>query len=147
MSWVLRSVVVVAGIVMILATAARVQVWSGHERGIWMGAVQHSPEKPRPLINLGRMYAIDGADDIAAGLFLEAAALADNPRRLAVEGPTRALDSARLNLALIRAKQGRLTDALALTERIQPRGTPSLVSLLEAQWRVALASGSPSLAF
>lgn len=144
---IVRSALVVVGIAMVLATAARVQVWSGPERGIWMPAVRHSPEKPRPLINLGRMFAIDGADDLAANAFLRAADLAADPRRLAFEGPTRALDSARLNLALIRAQQGRFTDALALTERIQPRGTPSLVTLLEAQWRVALASGSSSSAF
>lgn len=136
--------VVVVGIAMVLTTAARVQVWSGPERGVWHEAVAHSPQKPRPWVNLGRMYAGDGADALAEDAYRQGYRLAVQPDRSAVEGPMRGHHVALLNLALLRATQGRFSDAFAFTAAIQPRNQSgaSLVDRLEAQWRQAEAAGS-----
>ena len=129
-----RSALVVAGAVMVLATAARVHVW-GAERLLWQDAVRHSPEKPRPWINLGRLEALDGADAVAARAFVTAAVLARQPDRFRIEGPMRGGEVARFNLAVLRATQGRYDEALALTATIQPRSDHSRVTFLERQWR------------
>lgn len=128
---------VVVGAWMVLTTAGRVQVWSGPERGLWHEAVAHSPQKPRPWVNLGNQYLADGADVLAAEAYTAAAALALAPQRARVEGPMRGRHVALLNLAILRAQHGRVAEALALTAEIQPRGRHgySLVDHLEAQWR------------
>ena len=132
----LRGAVVVMAGSLLVVTASRVHVWSGSDRGIWAEAVAHSPDKPRPWINLGRQYALDGADRLAAEAFTHALALSGQWSRVS-ERPMRGHDVARLNLALLRAKHGRYDEALTLTAPIQPRaeGRHSIVNVLEAQWR------------
>lgn len=124
-----------------MITAARLQLRHS-ERAIWQDAVAHSPEKPRPWVNLGRQYALDGATAMAAEAFRAAIVLAEQPDRLRVEGPMRGHHTARLNLALLHAAEGRFADALVLTTPIQPRafGRASLVTTLETQWRTQLGS-------
>ena len=145
MRWVLRGVVVVLGVSLPLSTAARIQTWSD-ERLLWREAVAHSPEKPRPWINLGVQLARIGADDLAAQAYQQAAALALAPDRVAVEGPMRYRHVALLNLAFWHVQQGRYDDAFALTAEIQPRaedGRQSPVTRLETQWRDEQRHGGP----
>src|SRR3990167_2993923 len=129
-----RGVVVVIAVSLPVITTARLHVWGNGERGIWTEAVQHSPEKPRPRINLGRWYVLAGAEELGVAQFQTARDLARS--RVRLEGPMRAGDLATLNIALVRAGQRRYGEALALTSTIQPRSDRhSLVNVLEAQWR------------
>ena len=134
-----RSLVVVVMASLPIATAARLHTRYS-EQAIWAAAVAHSPEKPRPWINLGRQYALSGANDQAMTALAHAIALADRPERFRVEGAMRGHHTARLNLALLVAAEGRYTEALRLTEPIQPRafGQASLVTTLETQWQHAI---------
>ena len=131
------------GVTLPLSTATRVHVWSS-ERQLWVEAVRHSPEKPRPWINLGAEYGRDGAELLAAEAFQRAADLSLQPARLAVEGPMRGRHVALMNLAILRANAGRYDEALALIAEIQPRAeSGSLVQLLERQWRDEQQHGGP----
>lgn len=134
-----RSALVVVGIGLLLITASRLQIRHS-ERAIWQQAVAHSPEKPRPWVNLGRQYALDGAAASAADAYRTAIDLAEQPARLRVEGAMRGHHTARLNLALLHADQGQFADALTLTAPIHPRARVSLVTMLETQWRTQLVS-------
>ena len=135
-----RSALVVVGAFMALITAQRVHVW-GEERLLWMEAVAHSQESPRAWTNLGQHYATTGADAIAMTCFERALQFASMPIRQATDRTTRSSDLARLNLAVLTARQGRYDEALSLTALIQPRSTPSWVSFLERQWRSAQRTG------
>lgn len=135
--WVRRSVVVVVIALMAVTTARRVQVW-GSERLLWLEAVAHSPDKPRPWNNLGREYVSGRAELLAEEAFWEAARLADQPFRKHVEGPMRGRHTALLNLAILAANHKQYAKALALTSEIQPRAaTGSITNRLEATWRAA----------
>lgn len=139
---------VVVAVSLPVMTTARLQVWSDESR-LWADAVAHSPEKPRPWLNLGRAYALDGATDLAIWATERGLARSRDPRRQRVDGPMRVTHVALLNLAMLHAEAGRYDDALRLTVQIQPRADPwvSLVTMLEAQWQAAQARGSPSLLF
>ena len=138
----------VVGIGMVLTTGARVQVWRGGDLTLWQEAVRHSPEKPRPWINLGAAWQAEGQLERAAAAFQTAAWWADDPSRRS-ETAMRARDVARLNLALLFVQQGRYEEALAMTLTIQPRpdGRSSLMNRLEAQWQDERARGGPPVGF
>ena len=59
----------------LVTTVGQVRLWQ-HERALWSVAVQRAPEKPRPLVNLGTAYALDGADLLAEATYTEAEGLA-----------------------------------------------------------------------
>ena len=75
---------VAVGTVLVLTAAARVHVW-GDEHRLWREAVRVSPTKPRPWINLGREYALIGADALAAAAYRTAANVASAPGRSPIE--------------------------------------------------------------
>ena len=58
----------------------RATVWED-ERDLWHAAVQHSPTKPRPWINLGNQYARQHMDGPAEDAFLWASHLTQQPGR------------------------------------------------------------------
>ena len=125
---------------MVLATVARIQIWSGPEHGLWMEAIAHSPTKPRPWINLGTAYGRIGADDLARDAYQHARLLATDPLRVRWEGAMRGGDLATVNLALLHAKQGRYREALSLITPIRQRDRHhSVLNVLEASWIVAQA--------
>ena len=136
--------VLIAGVA--IRPSGRVQVW-GDDPQLWADAVAHSPQKPRPWINYGRLLALAGRGDDAAAAYRRALELA--PPRDRWEGALRTADVARLNLALQAVDQGRYAEALAWTAQIQRRaeGRLSLVTRLEQQWRDEQAQGGSSSAF
>ena len=139
-----RWVVILIGIWWVLTTATRVEVW-GDEPAVWAEAVAHSPAKPRPWINYGRMRPTLEAQ---AEAFTRARQLA--PGRAWLEGPMRGGDVATLDLAIVRAEQGRYDEALALTATIghrRPRADGgSIVDVLETTWHAERTS-PPSSGF
>lgn len=141
-----RGAVVVLGLCLLLSTAARVQTW-GSPWHLWATAVAHSPEKPRPRINLAREYEARGAEGLAAYEYRQAISLSHHAARMRVEGPMRSGDVARLNLARLSAAAGRYDEALTLLAAIQPRPARSWVTFLERQWRHERAHGGPSQGF
>lgn len=74
------AALIVLGALLALSTSARASVWSD-ERRIWQEAVAVSPLKPRPWVNLGRQFALQGADGLAADCFRRAVALSAAPGR------------------------------------------------------------------
>ena len=143
---------IVVGLWMGLTTIDRIHVWGGGDRALWREAVAHSPEKPRPWINLGTQYARDEADAMAFHAYIQAVRLSLDPRRQRVNGSMRGGDVARLNIAILHARHGRYDEALAWTAQIHSRATEyrghrSLVTLLEGQWRNEQAHGGPPSAF
>lgn len=138
----LRSGLVVIVVGMIMATASRARIWSGPARGLWTEAVSHSPEKPRPWINLAQTS--HEGDRLAIKRLEHAIALSLTPARQRLEGPMRVTDHVRLNLAILHAQAGRYEEALALTAIIQPRieGRASIVNQMERQWRLAQTHGA-----
>lgn len=138
----------VAGAVMVLATIGRVQIWRSGP-AIWMDAVRHSPDKPRPWVHLGAQFARQDAPELAAWAFSQAVDLSRDPRRQRVEGPMRIRHVALVNLAIYHATAGRYDEALRLTAEIQPRaeGRESPVTRMEQQWRDEQRHGGPSQAF
>lgn len=70
-----KAIVAVVVLAWVAITAARVHVY-GDERLVWMEAVQQAPLKPRPWINLGRQFALVGADHIAEQYYGRAMSLA-----------------------------------------------------------------------
>lgn len=135
--------VVVVAIGYLAATTARVSAWQD-ERALWADAVRKAPKKPRPLMNLAQQLAIRNADELAAAFYTEAIALTQAPGRSSDErGRTRAV--AELNLAIVRADQGDLVGALALTGAILAREPVApLTQVLDRSWRLQLQHGTPS---
>ena len=74
-----RSLACVAAVFLILLmgmhTHRRAHVWTS-EQVLWAEAVSVNPEKPRPWVNLGRQYALDGADRLAREAYEHARHLA-----------------------------------------------------------------------
>lgn len=122
-----------------LSSVQRVSVW-GSEAALWDEAARHGPNKPRPWINLGAVYARHGETDRAIAAYRHAVALSRDPRRDRIEGPMRGRHVALLNVAVLLAQGGQYDAALALTTEIQPRahqyeGRPSFLDIVEAGWR------------
>lgn len=127
-----RSGLVVVGAWMALTTSQRVSVWSDEER-LWVEAVQHSPEKLRPWVNLGNMYALHGQTLRAEQAYREAIRRAGNPARSHIEQETgRAL--AQANLARLYWLAGDRAGAEALMREAVQSKVWSVVAL-ERRWR------------
>lgn len=77
----LLGLVVVGMLVLVLTTTARVSLWRAGERAIWLEAAQRSPAKPRPWLNLGRAWHLDGHLEQAANAYRAAAEVAAAPGR------------------------------------------------------------------
>lgn len=64
----------------LLASVTRARVWVWHdERTIWADALSQAPNKPRPLLNLGRMLERDGDYQGARTLYYRALAASFRP--------------------------------------------------------------------
>ena len=72
--------VVMAGLCYAVTTS-RDRLWRT-PREVWAEAVRQAPRSPRPLMNYAQEMALDGADGIASGLYLQAVALSDTRPRL-----------------------------------------------------------------
>ena len=106
--------VVVAAVLgmLLLSTAGRLCVWRDARR-VWAEAVRLAPDKPRPWVNLGRVYQLRGHDALAIDAYETAMRLSLQPSR----GPDERVigrSMAEANLALIRFTSGDRADAEAL---------------------------------
>lgn len=83
------------------ATQDRARLWALGERALWADTVGQYPEKPRPWVNLGRQYALDGDDALAADAYERAlAASVQSERSMDEQIFGRGLAAA--NLAILR---------------------------------------------
>lgn len=93
-----------------------------------MEAVQVSPDKPRPWVNLGKQYAIHGDTSLAVWAFRESIVRAASPVRSRDEQILgRALAEA--NLAVLQYQHGDRVVALQMVEAILARH-PRLASVI-----------------
>ena len=122
-----------------LLSAVRQQTWQD-ERRLWAGAVAHSPDKPRPWINLGQQYARHGEDGMADDAFAWASVLAQRPSR-SREEQVRAWAMADTNRAILRMQHGEVTAAKALLIPVIAR-TPYQTPQRVMRW---IEQGSPSV--
>ena len=123
-----------------VVTGVRVQLWTD-EKALWAAAVAHSPEKPRPWINLGQQYARQGAHGMAVGAFAWGSELSLRPGRTADER-TRGWAIAETNLAILAANRGDRQDALTRLSFVLAR-TPYFKTPKRIQtWIVESASSS-----
>lgn len=106
------TVAVVVGLLWGLTTTARARVWAS-PRTLWIEAVRVAPEKPRPWINLGREYALDGDDLLAIWAYQEARRLARLPGRSRHE-QVYGIGYAGANLALVHWDRGEHDQALTV---------------------------------
>lgn len=124
---------IVGGLVLSLLTMTRVHAW-GDELRLWVEAVQQSPDKPRPWVNLGNMYANRGATSIAIWAYQTAAEKASAPTRSRDEQIVgRALAEA--NVAVLRHQQGDRAGALQMVDAIVARSPLASVVALQAWMR------------
>lgn len=75
-----RALVVVWVVAALAATWTRAHLWTS-EAALWADAARHAPWKPRPWVNLGRAYAINHDNDLAAHAYAEAMQLSMRPGR------------------------------------------------------------------
>lgn len=104
---------VVVGVAMVTLTAARMSRWTS-DTGMWAAG-----ETPRALINQGVEADRRGDLQDAERLYQLAMALAETPGRSFDE--RRGIGMAEANLALVRWKQGRHDEALALVTSAHQR--------------------------
>lgn len=102
---------VVLGGVLLSLTAGRVYVY-GDEGRVWADAVAHAPEKPRPWINLGRVWAQRGDVGGAHAAYTRAWRLAQAPERGRYEAQA-GTGIALVNRALLAWAQGDVVAARA----------------------------------
>lgn len=126
-----------------VVTHVRAQVWTD-EKALWAAAVAHSPEKPRPWINLGQQYVRGGAPGMAVDAFAWGSELSRRPGRTQDE-QTRGWAIAETNLALLAFNRGdrvearyRLHTVMARTPQFQ---TPKRIDA----WIADTASSSSPL--
>lgn len=118
--------VVTAGV----ATHARIGVWTAGEAAIWASAVAEAPAKPRPWINLGRQYALDGDRPAAESAYRRGMAAADAPGRTPDERIF-GYGLGAANVAILTCAQA-FDEAFALVGRALTR-RPAPTALLEVQ--------------
>lgn len=116
-------------------TSQRVALWTS-ERALWANAVAHAPLKPRPWVNLGKQYALEGADRLAADAYETGIRLTQAPLRSREEQIVgRAVGE--MNLALLRLETGDVHAALTLASQAAAR-VPSSPSIQQmALWIAA----------
>ena len=100
----------------LLATHDRIGLW-GDEPALWADAVAKAPEKPRPWINLGQQYALEGADTLAEQAFQRGLAAATATGR-AEDERIHGRGIAAANIALLRCKAGDPVGARAVLDRV-----------------------------
>ena len=121
----------------LVATQGRIHLWSNGERGLWADAVAQAPAKPRPWVNLGRQYALDGADQLAEAAYRRAMVAADQPGRSRDE-QVFGRGLAEANLALLLAGRGELAAAVALTSAAVARRTVPPSQIAVELWHIHL---------
>ena len=95
-------------------TAARVTVWQS-DMTLWSDAVWHTPLKPRPVMNLGRAYELQGDDAMAETLYRKVIWLTFDERRSEyVRKFSQA--AAETNLAHLHMKAGRMAQAMKILD-------------------------------
>lgn len=107
--------------VFFVGTRQRNEVWQS-PMSIWADTVEKSPQKPRPLINLGNEYVKLGDLEKAIDLYSRAVQYADEPRELGLR------DRAQLNLAVLHMGSGQYQVAFDIVNRII-KEHPSLEAL------------------
>lgn len=105
-------IVVLWSLWLLLTTVQRVPIWV-HERALWQEATEHSPEKPRPWINLGNAAADQGDVVTAEASYLHAIACAQLPTRGSDERIL-GIALASANLAILRWEAGQHDEARQL---------------------------------
>lgn len=117
----------------VIATRDRVALWALGERALWADAVAHAPEKPRPWLNLGRQYAMDGQTALAVHAYRMAMTAATAASR-APDERVFGRGTAAVNLALLYCNAGNVEAARAITaSALQHR--PALRALQEVdEW-------------
>lgn len=70
------SILVVVGVAWAALTTLRLETWQD-ERRLWADAVQQAPTLPRPWVNLGRQYQLQGQTALAADAYRTALRLAE----------------------------------------------------------------------
>lgn len=123
---------VAVGAILALLTTGRVAIYHDEPR-LWAEAVQRAPEKPRPLINLGRQYAIEGDAVRAEQAFARAAVLATRPTR-GRDDQRYAWGFALTNLSVLWAQQGRRNEAITLSATVLQRYPESPATGRVIQW-------------
>ena len=111
-----------------VATRDRAALWPD-ERGLWADAVAQAPAKPRPWINLGRMYALDGAAGMAEDAYLRGMAAAEAGGR-SVDEHVFGYGLGAANVALLRCRAGDRDGALTLAREAVKR-RPAATALTE----------------
>lgn len=95
----------VVSLALALTTAHRVPAWTS-EMALWEAAVATAPQKPRPLVNLGNHYSLEGRFSRAEALYREAIRVASQPERGLDERSTgRALAEANLARVLFEQRK------------------------------------------
>lgn len=115
----LRLSIMVWVAVALTATWTRAQAWT-NERTLWIDAVAQAPDKPRPMVNLAKQYAVDGALDLAATYYTRALNMAGEPGRSRDE-QVYGVGFAAANLAILRCQAGDLRGAYAIVEHFLQR--------------------------
>ena len=116
----LRVSILAVGLLWGLTAAQRTDhVWID-ERSVWTDAVQQSPKKPRPWVNLGNQYTHHREYDLAADAYRTASALATHPAR-SLEERTQGWAVAETNLAMLQAQGGDIAGAWARVSDISNR--------------------------
>lgn len=111
--WIVRGALIVWALCGAQISHQRAALW-GDEAALWADAADQAPAKPRPRLNLGRQYELDGEIASAEDAYRQAMQLAAAPSRSVNErGDTRGIATA--NLALMRCRAGDRAGALALT--------------------------------
>lgn len=131
----LVRVLIVAWVITgLMATRDRIALW-GNERALWADAVAQAPGKPRPWVNLGRQYALDGALGLAEDAYRRGMRAADAPGR-SLDERVFGYGIGAANVALLRCKAGDVDSAVAVTAAALER-RPAPTSLREVHaWLV-----------
>ena len=116
---VIRLALVLWVAVSVTATWTRAQLWLS-ERALWTDAAHHAPDKPRPWVNLGKQYALDGAPALAADAYERGLTAAQKPGRSKDE-QVFGVGIAAANLAILRCQGGDLEGAQAIVRPLLAR--------------------------
>lgn len=136
---VLGCVAVALLVGLLSATAHRVHLWTDGERFLWAEAVQKSPLKPRPWVNLGNQYASAGLENLAEDMYQQASVLAQDPRRLREE-KAYGFALAQANIAILEAKRGDMRGAVVRLRRVTSRYPVTSVQRLQRWYERQLAT-------
>lgn len=128
----IAAVVVVAVLWTVITSQERVPLWT-NEPALWVDAAAHAPLKPRPWINLGKQYVIDGDEALATEAYETGIRLAQAPGRSREEQIVgRAVGE--INLALLQLQTGHVYEAVSLAGQVATRMPQSPTIQRMATW-------------